>query len=366
MAEKVEDSEGQVDTIRGDSKPGRASAIGALVSRAKKLKVVRVFLHYLAMRGPIMAAGLSYQAIFAVFAALWVSFAIAGLIIRNNPELLGALIDAVAGAVPGLIDNGDGTGAIDPRLLLQTGVLGWTGSIALVGLIGTALGWLASARIAIRAIFTLGDVVANFVLLKAKDLGLALVFGVALIVSAALSALSTALLGFALDQVGRRIELVEVIGSDSVVATVLGRITGLLVVLALDTFVLASLYRVLSGIPIPFRRLLGGSLIGGVALGTLKVLGAALLGGASRNPLLASFAVIIGLLIWFNLVCQVILICAAWIAVGMQDNGIPADPEAEAERLERERLARQAEEEARRPRGLARLFRRRRKVGATK
>ena len=42
----------------------------------------------------------------------------------------------------------------------------------------------------------------------------------------------------------------------------------------------------------------------------LKLLGTALLGGGTNNPLLASFAVIIGLLIWFNLVCQVILLGA--------------------------------------------------------
>jgi membrane protein len=71
----------------------------------------------------------------------------------------------------------------------------------------------------------------------------------------------------------------------------------------------------------------------------LKVLGSALLGGASRNPLLASFAVIIGLLIWFNLVCQVILLTASWIATGMADDGIIADPEIEAERREAERVA---------------------------
>ena len=53
---------------------------------------------------------------------------------------------------------------------------------------------------------------------------------------------------------------------------------------------------------------------------------------------------IIGLLIWFNLVCQVILLTASWIATGMADDGIVADPEIEAERREAERVA--AEKEA--------------------
>jgi membrane protein len=130
------------------------------------------------------------------------------------------------------------------------------------------------------------------------------------------------------------------IGSDSVAGTVLGTIVGLVVVLVIDTAVLAALYRVLAGIPIPVRRLAGGALIGGVGLGVLKLLGNTLLGGASNNPLIASFAIIAGLLIFFNLVCQVILVSASWISTGMEDAGIAADPAAaEAARVERERIA---------------------------
>jgi membrane protein len=47
----------------------------------------------------------------------------------------------------------------------------------------------------------------------------------------------------------------------------------------------------------------------------LQVFSTELLAGAGRNPLLAPFAIIIGLLIWFNLVSQVYLIAAAWAAI---------------------------------------------------
>ena len=91
--------------------------------------------------------------------------------------------------------------------------------------------------------------------------------------------------------------------------------------LVIDTLVLATLYRVLLAVRIPWQRLLTGSLLGGLALGILKVLGATIVGGAGKNPLLASFAVILGLLVWFGLVCQVILIAATWISVDMADHG---------------------------------------------
>ncbi|MCU1542292.1 MAG: Ribonuclease [Microbacteriaceae bacterium] len=325
------------------------TGIPAIIARVMKLKPVRVFLHYASSGGPLMASGLAFQGMFAVFAGLWVGFSVIGLIIANDPGLRESLINTIAAAVPGLIESRTSDGVVDPDDLLSAGVLNWTGAIALVGLLFTAIGFLASAREAIRRIFSVAPSTTNFLLLKLKDLGLAVAFGAALIVSTVLSAASTSLLGLVLDLVG--------IGSDSLVGTVLGTALGLLVVFLLDTVVLAALYRVLAGIPIPFRRLVGGALLGAFGMGVLKLLGNLLLGGSRNNPLLASFAIIAGLLIFFSLVCQVILIFAAWISVGMDDAGIAADPvAAEKARLERERIA-ELERLAERPRGFARLLR---------
>ncbi len=107
--------------------------------------------------------------------------------------------------------------------------------------------------------------------------------------------------------------------------------------LLLDAAVLAALYRVLAAIRIPRRRLWAGALLGAVGLGVLKVAGSTLLGGATKNPLIASFAVLAGLLIFFNFACQVILIAASWIEVGLVDAGIEVDPRAAAIRLENAR-----------------------------
>jgi membrane protein len=313
--------------------------VQALVARIQKAKPVRVFTHYGSRRGPILAAGLSYQAIFSVFAALWASFSVAGLVLGASPELRDALFDTIAASVPGLIDRGDG-GAIDPDDLLSTGVLGWTGVIALIGTLVTAIAWLGSARDAVRDIAQLAAPPTNFLLLKLKDLGLAIAFGVALIVSAGLSIGSTA----ALDWVYGALS----IDQDSVAAIVVGRVIGLLLTFALDVGVLVALYRVLAGVPIPRAPLLQGALLGAAALGVLKAVGASLLGGASSNPLLASFAVIIGLLIWFNFVCQVILIGAAWVVVSATDRGVPLDPIGERDRREAEsRLRLEIEEQVR-------------------
>ncbi|OUE27256.1 YihY/virulence factor BrkB family protein [Clavibacter michiganensis] len=304
------------------------TGIPALVARVMQLKPVRVLLAYGAAGGPILAAGMSYQAVFAVFAALAVGFSVAGSVLAGNPALLDSLLTLIQGAVPGLF--GEGGAITDPQALLESDAVRATGIIGSIGLLVTALGWLASTRDSVRRIFELPPPTTFFLLLKVKDLGLALVFALAMLLSAALSVVSTGLLGFVFG-------LMQV-GEDSPLAIVVGRTVGLALVLALDTAVLAGAYRILSGVKIPWPQLLQGALLGGVAMGVLKVLGTALLGGASRNPLLASFAVIIGLLIWFNLICQIILICASWIAVGMADKGIDAR-DLSPEQLEKERVA---------------------------
>lgn len=301
------------------------------------LKVMRVFTQYNQRRGSILAAGLSYQAIFAVFAGLWVSFSVAGIVVQSIPELRDALFTVINQSVPGLIDDGSGDGAIDPDKLFATGTLTVTGVIALLGLLFTALGWLASGRDAVRTMFALPPDALNFFLMKLKDLALALGFGLVLLISAALSIGSTAALAWVFDALN--------VSNDSVAAFVAARVVGLALAFIIDVLALGVFYRVVAGVPIPLRQLAPGAFLGAFALGALKALGGVLLGGATSNPLLAGFAVIIGLLIWFNLICQVILYFASWIAVGLADRGIdlPTPPHSEPVRrkpLGRPRLRR--------------------------
>ncbi|TPW73510.1 YihY/virulence factor BrkB family protein [Schumannella sp. 10F1B-5-1] len=291
-----------------------------LIAWVQRTRAVRVFQRYSGQRGPILASGLAYQALFAIFAAIWAGFSIAGLVISGDQVLREQLISTIGGAVPGLIKTGpDSAGAIDPDVLLAAPAFSLTLVISLVGLLVTALGFLASLRDGIRVIFELPALTGNPVLLKVKDLVVGLGFAVVLVASAALSYFGTTATDTVLGWLG--------IGTDSVIGFVLTRVVTIGVMFALDAVTLVALYRVLSGVPIPFERLRGGAIIGAVALGVLKVLfSAAIIGGVGSNPLLKSFAVILGLLIFFNFVCQVILIGAAWVVVGLDDRGLVVDP----------------------------------------
>ncbi len=264
-------------------------------------KPVRVVQHYSQRNGPLMAAGLSFNSIFATFAALWLGFSVGGLLLEAQPSLRDAVFQFLNRSIPGLIDMGDG-GAIPQDALLEVRALGWSGAVAAVGLLVTTLGWLGASRVAIRSIFRLNRPEASVFVQKLQDVGLAIGYGLAVLVSAGLTVIGTQALGLFRPYLG------------SSAAEIGARIVGLVVIFLFDAAVLASLYRVLAGVRIPFRQLVGGVLIGAAGLAVLKILGSRLLVGVGRNPLMASFAVVIGLMFWFNLISQVVLIAASWIA----------------------------------------------------
>jgi membrane protein len=294
---------------------GIKKRIAAIVAWVKKLFVVRVLTYYGTAQGSLLASGLAYQAIFAIFAALWVGFSIVGIVVAGDTALQQPLINAIGSAVPGLIKaTPTSPGAIDPSVLLSSRSFTITGIIALVGVLVTALGWLSSARSAIRIIFGVPQSKVNFLVLKLRDLGVAVGFGVLMIISAALSVAGSAATGFLLGLIG--------VSPHSAIGIVVGKVVTIALSVLIDLVILGGLFRVLSGVKIPLRRLVGGVVVGSIALAALTVLGGSLLGVSKNNPLLASFAVILGLLIFFNFVCQIILISAAWVSVALTDRGL--------------------------------------------
>lgn len=327
--------------------------ITTAVAWVQRRKAVRVVVRYGQDRGPILASGMAYQALFAVFAGLWVGFSIAGVVISQDAGLRQAIIDALDQAVPGLIDDGSGSGAVDPDSL-TTGAAFSSGIVAVLGLLFTALGWLASARDSVRTLFDLPPAATNPVLQKLVDLALGIGFALLLLVAAGLSFAGTTATEGLLDVLG--------IDTRSVVGFVLSRTVTLVVAVIVYAIALAGLYRLLARVKVPARILRHGVTLGAIGLALLTVLGGLLLGGAQSNPLIASFAVIAGLLIYYNFASQVILIAATWMAVDVADEGIVIDEKVFESRLEAARAlvaAHEPEPEPERPGFWKRLFGRR-------
>lgn len=289
---------------------------------------VRVWRHFLQNNGFLLAAGVSYQALFAIFAAIYLTFAIAGLWLGGSVEAVDALIGVVNSYIPNLIS--DHGGALTPDQAKEiaantTGVLSITGLIALGAVIWTAIGWVTFSRRAVRDIFGLPPDRRSYLMLKARDLLAALIFGVSLIVGSALSSVSAWALSWILSLLGWDS------GSGSV--NVLIRIGTVIISFVLLSAALAAMVRFLTGTSLRWRTIWPGALLGGGAMTILQFGAGFLLSYTPTNPLLATFAIFIGLLLWFRVNGVVMLVAAAWIAVSAQDRDLPLLHQSEDERI---------------------------------
>ena len=294
---------------------------------------VRVWRHFLIANGFLLAAGVSYQALFAIFAAVYVAFALAGLWLGGSDEAIQNLIDLINTYIPGLIDK---DGPITPDAVAEiatnsASLFGITGAIALVTLVWTAIGWVTFSRRAVREIFVLPPDRRPYLLLKSGDLLAAALFGILLLVGGGLGAAGT----WALDIVFSLLGL----DTGSVWFSIGVRTATLVISFAINAAALAALYRFLTGTSLRWRTIWPGALLAGAAVTVLQLGAGWLLSYTPTNALLATFAIFVGLLLWFRLIGIIMLVGAAWIAISARDENIPLLEKSEAEQLAEEHAA---------------------------
>ncbi|MCT9818818.1 YihY/virulence factor BrkB family protein [Microbacterium sp. W1N] len=294
---------------------------------------VRVWRHFLLSNGFLLAASISYQSLFAMFAVLYVAFAGVGVWLGGSETAIESLILLINHYIPGIISA---NGLVTPDAVTEvarssTGVLAVTGAIALGVAIWTAIGFVTFTRRAVRDIFGLPFDRRNYFLLKARDFVAAAMFGLALILGAGLGAIAGGALKTLLSVLG--------VADDTVWSHVSVQVLSIAVGFAINAAALGSLFRFLTGATLPWRRIWPGSLLGGGAISVLQIGAGLLLVYTPSNPLLATFSVFIGFLVWFRLVGIVILVAASWIAVAANDADVPVRVLSERERLQEEHTA---------------------------
>jgi membrane protein len=296
---------------------------------------VRVWRNFSYSNGFLLSAGMSYYVLFALFALLYVAFAGAGLWLGASDAAIGALVRLMNTYIPGLIGtDGEGLVSVDDVTEIAKssgGVLGVTGAIALGVALWTAVGAVTFTRRAVRDLFGLPFDARSYWLLKARDFFSAIVFGGAMLVGAVVSWAGV----WALEQ------LYHLLGwsTGSWPFDLSVRLLSVVVAFALDAAALALLVRFLTGTVLRWRYIWPGTLLGGGAMVILQLGAGLLLSRVPGNPLLASFAVIVGLLLWCRWLAIVVLIAASFIAVTAMDHDQPLEREDET-------AARKAEEQA--------------------
>lgn len=311
-------------------KPVTEKPVSGLVVSGKKLwqsvqrsRPFRTFSHFTDAGGPVLAGGMSYQALFAVFAGVFVGFGVFGIVLQSRPELLNSVVQQINAFVPGLLGDGDSDdSAVAVDSLFKNRGLSWTSVAASASLIWVAVNWFTGTRRSIRLIFGMEvKEYRNAVLLKVRDFVLALGFSVAILLSAALTVLSSNLTTMLLSWLGA--------DPNGWFFGGLGLLVRYGAMYVFDVLVIIAIHRFLAEVRVGRWRLIAGSMLGGAALFGLKLLGTSLLGGASTNPLLQTFVIFVGLLLWFNFICRALLLTSSWIAtgadptLGQPDNGQP-------------------------------------------
>lgn len=280
-----------------------------LVARLNAFRPMRAFRHYTLQHGPLMSAGIGFNMFFSITGLLTTGFSIAGLVLRDQPVLLDTIIGSVAASAPGLLKVNGGEGLVDPQDLLNPQGLGLTAIIGAVVTVITSLGWIAGLRDGLRGVMQLPPLVVNPILLKLRDAGTLLLLGVALVISAGASLVFGTAAGW----------VAGFLNLDDAVAGPLTTSIKIAVPLVLSWVTALIMYRLAAGLKLSRRALLEGTILAALGTTVLQIFSTELLAGASRNPILAPFAIIIGLLIWFNFVSQVYLVSAGWAAVREAD-----------------------------------------------
>ncbi|MBD0839254.1 MULTISPECIES: YihY/virulence factor BrkB family protein [unclassified Streptomyces] len=244
-----------------------------------------------------LAAAMTFTSFVALFPMLAVAAAIAAATLSQDQQ--DELEQKIADQVPGISDqlNIDG--------LVQNA--GTVGLIAGALLLVTGIGWVGSMRECLRAVWELDDDQENPVLRKAKDAGVLVGLGGAVLVTLAASGVASAAVGWITRAIG-----IEEGGWGGVLL----RTVAFSVAVLADFLVLLYVLTLLPGVEPPRRRLMVAALIGAIGFELLKLLLSGYIQGVAGKSMYGAFGVPVALLLWINLTAKLVVFCAAWTATG--------------------------------------------------
>ncbi|MDX2675590.1 YihY/virulence factor BrkB family protein [Streptomyces sp. NY05-11A] len=244
-----------------------------------------------------LAAAMTFVSFVALFPLLTVAAAVVAATLGESRQQ--ELQDKIADQVPGISDQ------LDINSLVQNA--GTIGLIAGAALLFTGIGWVGQMRDCLRAVWDRPDDDENPVLRKAKDMGVLVGFGGAVLVTLAISTVASALVG----------RITDALGIDNAGwGGILLRVAAFAIAVLADFLLLLYVLTLLPGVEPTRRRLVVAALIGAVGFELLKLLLSGYMQGVAAKSMYGAFGVPIALLLWINFTSKLVLFCAAWTATG--------------------------------------------------
>ncbi|WP_328438892.1 YihY/virulence factor BrkB family protein [Streptomyces sp. NBC_00457] len=250
-----------------------------------------------------LAAAMTFISFVALFPLLTVAAAVAAATLSESRQ--NELEDKIAEQVPGISEqlNIDG-------LVANAGTVGL---IAGAVLLFTGIGWVGSMRDCLRAVWELPDSEENPVLSKAKDAGILVGLGGALLVTLAASTVASAMVGWITERIGIK---------EGGWGGVLLYVAAFAVAVLANFLVLLYVLTLLPGVEPSRRRLMVAALIGAIGFELLKLLLSGYMQGVAAKSMYGAFGVPVALLLWINFTSKLVLFCAAWTATGSKEEEI--------------------------------------------
>lgn len=256
-----------------------------------------------------LAAAMTFISFVALFPLLTLAAAVAAATLTDSQQR--RLEDRLADQVPGISQQLDISGLVDNA--------GTIGLIAGGLLVFTGISWVGSMRECLRAVWELPDEEENPVLSKVKDAGILIGFGGAVVISVAVSAAATMMIGWitrqlGIDEHGWGVFLLQIVAFGVAVLA--------------DFLLLLYVLTLLPGVEPSRRRLVVAALIGAAGFELLKLLLSSYLRDVASRNMYGAFGVPVALLLWINFTAKLLLFCAAWTATQHED---PADEVTDAD-----------------------------------
>lgn len=248
-----------------------------------------------------LAAAMTFISFVSLFPLITVAAAVAAATLDQKGQR--ELEDKIAEQIPGISDQLDIGGLVDNA--------GTVGVIAGAVLLFTGIGWVGSMRECLRAVWELPEPDENPVLSKAKDAGVLVDLGGAVLVTIAVSAVAATMVGWTSRQLG--------IDEGGWGGALLQLAAFAIAVLA-DFLLLLYVLTLLPGVEPTRRRLFTAALIGAVGFELLKLLLSGYISGVASKSMYGAFGVPVALLLWINFTAKLVLFCAAWTATQKNDS----------------------------------------------
>lgn len=286
--------------------PGLRRKIPAIISAYTHHRIGRMLSRYSLQNGKVYAGGISYMAIFSLAAAVTVAWSLFAYFFGADSHFQTMVVESINKYIPGLLsDPGTKTqGIIDPQAVVTSSGTFLTGVVALVLAIWSAMKIVRYTVTALRAMFGLleypGDAIQTYF---RYFVGLILLF---LVIA------TTVLLSIASNAFEAWIVTVWP-ESRRVIETAAFDVLRLLIPSIIDIAMFAAMIRYVARLAVPTKTLWAGSIMYAIASMLLRWGGGALM-GASRDPVMATIATVITLLLWVNILARAALYICAWMA----------------------------------------------------